>query len=109
MLAIICFDLIPEATEITNILNVLIGIIFGIVIMIICDILVQSKCKGKIINKKDNLLKTGIIVAIGLTLHNFPEGLAIGSGFDASIVIGYSLAIAICFHDIPEGYGQSRH
>ena len=36
-------------------------------------------------NTTSNLLKTGIIVSIGLALHNFPEGLAIGSGFGASI------------------------
>ena len=40
-------------------------------------------------------------------MHNFPEGLAIGSGFGASVVLGYSLAIAICIHDIPEGISMS--
>ena len=54
--------------------------------------------------EKNNLLKTGIIVSIGLAIHNFPEGLAIGSGFEASLKLGLSLAIAICFHDIPERY-----
>lgn len=108
MLAIICFDLIPEAMEITNVINVLIGTVFGIVIMILCDILVQRKFNEN--NKKiktNSLLKTGIIVSIGLAIHNFPEGLAIGSGFDASIKLGYSLALAICLHDIPEGISMS--
>lgn len=53
------------------------------------------------------MLKTGIIVSIGLALHNIPEGLAIGSGFDASLALGYSLAIAICLHDIPEGISMA--
>ena len=57
---------------------------------------------------ENNLLKTGIIVSIGLAIHNFPEGLAIGSGFEASLKLGLSLAIAICLHDIPEGRFQSR-
>lgn len=108
MLAIVCFDLIPEALEMSSILDVLVGVIFGIIVMIICDILVENKFN--INNKKYNansLLKTGIIVSIGLALHNFPEGLAIGSGFGASITLGYSLAVAICFHDIPEGISMS--
>lgn len=109
MLAIICFDLIPEAMEISNIINVLFGIILGIISMIICDILVQKKFNNKktrTINT-NSLLKTGIIVSIGLALHNFPEGLAIGSGFGASLTLGYSLAIAICLHDIPEGISMA--
>ena len=110
MMAIICFDLIPEAMEISNIVNVILGIVFGIFVMIFCDLLVQKKFNNRIIKESSNnsLLKTGIIVSIGLAIHNFPEGLAIGSGFGASIKLGLSLAIAICLHDIPEGRVQSR-
>ena len=136
MTAIICFELIPEALEIANLPIVILGIILGIIMMIICDLLVDNKFNksNKIANKnssisqegrkkylnnkqlerektisnnKSNLLKTGIIVSIGLAIHNFPEGLAIGSGFEASIKLGLSLAIAICFHDIPEGISMA--
>ena len=87
-----------------------IGIVLGIIAMIFCDLLVDRKFSGKIQvkNNKNKLLKTGIIVSIGLAIHNFPEGLAIGSGFEASIKLGLSLAIAICLHDIPEGRFQNR-
>ena len=109
MMSIICFDLIPEALGISNILNVVAGIIIGIVMMIFCDLIVDKKFNNtKIIkNDKNTLLKTGIIVSIGLAIHNFPEGLAIGSGFEASIKLGLSLAIAICLHDIPEGVSMA--
>jgi len=111
MMSIICFDLIPEALDISNIYNVILGILIGIVSMIFCDILVQNKFskKQKNCGSKNDLLRTGIIVSIGLAIHNFPEGLAIGSGFDVSLKLGLSLAIAICLHDIPEGILQSRH
>lgn len=77
--------------------------------MIVCDILVQKKFNTSISRVKDSntLLKTGIIVSIGLALHNFPEGLAIGSGFGASLKLGYSLALAILLHDIPEGVSMA--
>ena len=124
MTSIICFELIPEALAISNLVTVLLGIILGIVMMIICDIFVDKVFNKRSItaNKKsrkkrnietnsyidkNKLLKTGIIVSIGLAIHNFPEGLAIGSGFEASIKLGLSLAIAICFHDIPEGVAMS--
>lgn len=120
MIAIVCFELIPEAMEIASIPTVLLGIVIGTIIMILCDVLVDKKFSGgrqKITGKgvklgaqtdiKNNLLKTGIIVSIGLAIHNFPEGLAIGSGFEASLKLGLSLAIAICFHDIPEGISMA--
>lgn len=111
MMSVICFDLLPEALEISNILNVMLGAVIGIVAMIFCDLLVEKKfsTNTKFKNSKNSLLKTGIIVSIGLAIHNFPEGLAIGSGFEASLKLGLSLAIAICLHDIPEGIFQSRH
>ena len=68
MMSIICFDLIPEALGISSIINVIIGIIIGIIVMIFCDIIVQKKFNtNKRFEKNENtLLKTGIIVSIGL-------------------------------------------
>ena len=109
MMSVICFDLLPEALGISNIVIVIIGTIIGIVSMIFCDILVEKKfsVNSKTKGMENNLLKTGIIVSIGLAIHNFPEGLAIGSGFEASLKLGLSLAIAICLHDIPEGISMA--
>ena len=79
MMAVICFDLIPEALEISTIVNTVIGIIIGIISMIFCDVLVEKNFSQstKFAKKSSTLLKTGIIVSIGLAIHNFPEGLAI--------------------------------
>ena len=109
MMAVICFDLIPEALGISTIANVVIGIVVGIIAMIFCDLLVEKKFNQNVVLKKKNnaLLKTGIIVSIGLAIHNFPEGLAIGSGFEASMKLGLSLALAICLHDVPEGISMA--
>ena len=106
MTAIICFDLIPQSIGLTDLSTTIIGIILGITAMVLCDSAVKKKYEK---NLKENtlLLKTGIIIGIGLAIHNFPEGLAIGSGFNASIKLGYSLAIAILLHDVPEGVTMS--
>ncbi len=100
MIAIVCFDLLPEAFELTTMPTVFLGIILGIATMIFCDVIIDKKFQTRF--QKNTLLKTGIVVSIGLALHNFPEGLAIGSGFEASLTLGLSLAIAICLHDVPE-------
>ena len=107
MMSIICFDLLPEALGISNIAYVILGTIIGIITMILCDLIVEKKFTIRETNQKGKLLRTGIIVSIGLAIHNFPEGLAIGSGFEASLKLGLSLAIAICLHDIPEGISMA--
>ena len=109
MTSIVCFDLVPEALELSTFSNVVIGMGIGIIMMGICDIIVQKSFNNSnhLGKNSNSLLKTGVIVSIGLAIHNFPEGLAIGSGFGASITLGYSLAIAIALHDIPEGISMS--
>ncbi len=109
MISIVCFDLVPEALEIATIPFVILGVMFGVFCMIFCDVLVQKHFNdnSKFSRNNNSLLKTGIIVSIGLALHNFPEGLAIGSGFGASLKLGYSLAIAIALHDVPEGISMA--
>lgn len=74
MTSIICFDLIPDSLELGNISISLIGIILGILGMIFCDNILKN---GKKINASNKLIQTGLIIFLGLTIHNFPEGLAI--------------------------------
>ena len=69
MMAIICFDLIPEALGISSILSVIIGLIIGIIAMIFCDLLVAKKfnTNERYNGNKNSLLKTGIIVSLRIS------------------------------------------
>jgi zinc transporter, ZIP family len=49
------------------------------------------------------LLRTGIGVALAVTLHNFPEGLATFFLTLSDPKVGLSVAFAIAIHNIPEG------
>ena len=49
MMAIICFDLIPDAMEISNIITNIFGLLIGVIIMIVCDNIVKTKCSKTII------------------------------------------------------------
>jgi ZIP family zinc transporter len=49
------------------------------------------------------LLKTGALLAIGITIHNLPEGIAVGAGYVHTPQFGMFIALAILLHNIPEG------
>jgi len=49
------------------------------------------------------LLKTGLLVALGIAIHNTPEGIAVGAGYAHTPAFGIFIATAITLHNIPEG------
>ncbi|KAL2940845.1 Zinc transporter ZTP29 [Bienertia sinuspersici] len=61
--------------------------------------------KGKDMMKKHRrqVMYSGIITAIGISLHNFPEGMAVFLGSIKGLRVGLNLALAIALHNIPEG------
>ena len=49
------------------------------------------------------LMRTGILSALAIAIHNLPEGLATFTAYMADPQIGISIAIAVAIHNIPEG------
>ncbi|CAL9772811.1 unnamed protein product [Musa acuminata subsp. burmannicoides] len=51
------------------------------------------------------VLFSGIVTAVvaGITVHNFPEGMAVFIGTTKGLRIGITFALAIALHNIPEG------
>ena len=56
---------------------------------------------------RDRLLKTGLLVALGIGVHNFPEGITTFVGTMQDPALGIAIAIAIALHNIPEGIAVS--
>jgi len=62
--------------------------------------------KAKSDNGKPNeayLKHLGIVTAVGISLHNFPEGMAVYVSCLKGISLGLPLTLAIAAHNIPEG------
>lgn len=55
----------------------------------------------------ERLAEAGVLTAIGIALHNFPEGMAVLAVSLESISLGIPIAIAIAIHNIPEGIAVS--
>ncbi|MCX8129572.1 MAG: ZIP family metal transporter [Clostridia bacterium] len=107
MTSVVCFELIPEAFGLGGITLTFCGIFAGVITIIFLENYISKSKFIKRGYKNSRLLQTGILTAIGIALHNFPEGFAVGSGFEASTSLGLTLTIVILIHDIPEGVAMA--
>lgn len=56
---------------------------------------------------RERLRRTGVMTALALAIHNFPEGMATFVAAIAEPSLGISIAVAIAIHNIPEGIAVS--
>jgi len=82
------------------------GLIFIIDNLVPHDYMAEHNVDKKLC-KNNNLCRTGFFIALGITIHNFPEGMAVFAGALSNIHIGIAIAIAIALHNIPEGIAVS--
>lgn len=106
MLAVVCFDLLPEAFGMGGVPVSLVGVVLGVGMIIAVEQLIPESVSQKYSDDFD-FVRSGILLGIGIAIHNFPEGLAVGSGFAASDYLGLGLAIVIGLHDMPEGVAMA--
>lgn len=52
---------------------------------------------------RDKILRSGMLFALAIGIHNFPEGMAVFVSGISNPGTGLSIAIAIAIHNIPEG------
>ena len=113
MTAISVFELLPEALELSSITNAVFAFVLGALLMYALDkflphshlsssehLVTENPEKLKL---QSPLMRTGFLIFLGIALHNLPEGLAIGAGFESSPEAGIYIAMAIGLHNIPEG------
>jgi len=106
MLLVSFLNLFVESLELASYLNVSLAFTIGSIIMIIIDLFLPHLELGKRedgIMKKSKQLKPGILILIGITIHNIPEGIVVSAGYSHLPQLGTLLAIAVFFHNLPEG------
>jgi len=84
----------------------------GLLLIYVIDILVPheyiAECLPTTGDKRTKrLAAAGIMIAIGIAIHNVAEGMAVFIGTIHSVRVGLFLAIAIAIHNIPEGISVS--
>lgn len=103
MVSIVLIDLLPEAVDTGSFLLATAGLLGGALFTMLLDLLVPHIHMFEGAQRDVQLVKAGVVLSLGIALHNFPEGIAIGAGFVADPQLGFTLALLIAVHNIPEG------
>lgn len=110
MLSVVFSDLLPEALEMGGVFPAFIGMLVGVAALLLMDLFLPhshfyNKANGDC--KQARFIRTSILIGLGIAMHNFPEGLAIGAGYMASQHLGVSLTFIIALQNVPEGMAMA--
>jgi len=104
MILLSFMELLFDSLKLSGLFPAAVGFMAGSLMLFILDFLLPHK---HIVSEKGvidaKMLRTGTLMAIGISLHNLPEGIAVASGYSYAPEIGLIITIAIAVHNIPEG------
>jgi ZIP family zinc transporter len=104
MVAVVALDLIPSAYRYGTLITTIYGFLFGMIFLFLMDQLLSLLTSATPAQRDMKyLLNMGYLIAIGIALHDLPEGIAIAVGYAAQKNLGWLIALAIGLHNIPEG------
>ena len=104
MVAASFFSLIIPALDNGNVFIVLAGVLLGAVFVHFADLKIPHE--HFIVGKEGpttSRIRGITLLFLAMTIHNFPEGMAVGVSFTESFKTGLSVAIGIGIQNIPEG------
>jgi len=112
MIGISFFELMPSGFEELGFLKASVAFIIGFVFIFLIDTFIPHEYLGQKERREKNeqnkkLLRTGLFVALGIAIHNFPEGMATFYSAILDTRIGIAITVAIAIHNIPEGIAVS--
>jgi ZIP family zinc transporter len=102
MTAIATFGLIAEASAAGSPIAVLAGLALGALALHALDRFLPHEHVALWATDPQSY-RRGLLLLAALTLHNIPEGLAVGTSYIAQPRLGFLIALAIAMHNIPEG------
>jgi ZIP family zinc transporter len=107
MIAISFLELIVESSQLMSELYVMLAFSVGFLTIMFFDIMLPHTHFIKEEGRMKTLVRVGLLVAIGIILHDFPEGLAMASSYFFNRHIGILVALAIAIHNIPEEFAMA--
>ncbi len=105
MLALAFVGLLDQAWEDAGFGTATIAFGAGALVMLVIDIFLPhirfAVQEPGVLDQR--LFTTGMLIAVGISLHNIPEGAAVGAGYIDTPELGIMVAAGMALHNVPEG------
>ncbi len=105
MVWISILELVPESFKSVGLGRGIIGFVLGILTILVLNLIIPHShyCQEQSV-LKIRLLRSAYLCALGLIIHDFPEGFAMANSFFHSPQLGLLVALGIALHNIPEEF-----
>jgi len=113
LLGAVFLDILPEAMEMGSSAATVSGtVLFGIMLFFTLEKLLlwrhchHDHCEAHEVPDHDSHSRSGMLIVIGDTFHNFVDGIIIAAAFLTDVNLGIVTALAIIAHEIPQEVGD---
>jgi len=113
LLGAVFLDILPEAIALTdNVVKLSGTILFGILLFFTLEKLLlwrhchHDHCEGHEPHENTAHGRSGMMIMVGDTFHNFVDGVIIAAAFMTDVQLGIVTAMAIIAHEIPQEVGN---
>jgi ZIP family zinc transporter len=105
MLMVAFNNLFLEAEKMLAHIELITFFAIGAIMMMALDLAIPhiEPTRRKEDGRTEKMRQSGMLIAIGVTLHNLPEGFVVAAGYLFNPGLGLIIAVAIMLHNIPEG------
>jgi ZIP family zinc transporter len=116
MIYVSFMELLPVAIQSVGQAKGLLAFFLGIAFIGIVDLVVPQRenphnLEGveapEGLHEEHRLMRAGLMTALAIGIHNFPEGLATFASALSDVHLGIFIALALAIHNIPEGIAVS--
>lgn len=104
MISMVCMELLPEGYKTAGFFYTSVGLLAGVLMIILVDEILRSHMSRE---GKQPVMLSGWMMVFAVSLHNLPEGFAVGAGFQTGASVGITLSVTMLLHDIPEGMAMA--
>lgn len=107
MLYLGIFELCIKSMQLLPWINVIFWFVIGLLVIAIIDWILPHFHHHTANKKSDSLIIMASLIAVGMIIHDFPEGFAIAGTYINNPSWGWLVGLGVAIHNIPEEFAMA--